>query len=153
MGCTANYIEDFTRYELPFEDTFQTLIFDVPKKKKDVGLRSFKVRNLSVEGINYYILSLLLFNSSDYIEYISVYLPQNYLTVLVSNSYIGDLDQRFFDLLMQRAIDEKSMYTFDYSLPTYIKESIVYKQYDRTRFTNFLYLSQQAMLYLKRSEV
>lgn len=54
---------------------------------------------------------------------------------------------------MQRAIDEKSMYTFDYSLPTYIKESIVYKQYDKTRFTNFLYLSQQAMLYLKRSEV
>lgn len=153
MGCTANYIEDFTRYELPFEDTFQTLIFDVPKKEKEGGLRSFKVRGLSVEGINYYLLSLLLFNSSDYIEYISVYLPQNYLTVLVSNSYIGDLDQRFFDLLMQRAIDEKSMYTFDYSLPTYIKESIVYKQYDRTRFTNFLYLSQQAMLYLKRSEV
>lgn len=153
MGCTANYIEDFTRYELPFEDTFQTLIFDVPKKEKEGGLRSFKVRGLSVEGINYYLLSLLLFNSSDYIEYISVYLPQNYLTVLVSNSYIGDLDQRFFDLLMQRAIDEKSMYTFDYRLPTYIKESIVYKQYDRTRFTNFLYLSQQAMLYLKRSEV
>lgn len=153
MGCTANYIEDFTRYELPFEDTFQTLIFDVPKKEKEGGLRSFKVRGLSVEGINYYLLSLLLFNSSDYIEYISVYLPQNYLTVLVSDSYIGDLDQRFFDLLMQRAIDEKSMYTFDYSLPTYIKESIVYKQYDKTRFTNFLYLSQQAMLYLKRSEV
>lgn len=153
MGCTANYIEDFTRYELPFEDTFQTLIFDVPKKEKGGGLRSFKVRGLSVEGINYYILSLLLFNSSDYIEYISVYLPQNYLTVLVRDSYIGDLDQRFFDLLMQRAIDEKSMYTFDYSLPTYIKESIVYKQYDKTRFTNFLYLSQQAMLYLKRSEV
>lgn len=151
MGCTANYIEDFTRYELPFEDTFQTLIFDVPKKEKEGGLRSFKVRGLSVEGINYYLLSLLLFNSSDYIEYISVYLPQNYLTVLVRDSYIGDLDQRFFDLLMQRAIDEKSMYTFDYSLPTYIKESIVYKQYDKTRFTNFLYLSQQAMLYLKRS--
>lgn len=37
MGCTANYIEDFTRYELPFEDTFQTLIFDVPKKKKKAG--------------------------------------------------------------------------------------------------------------------
>lgn len=95
MGCTANYIEDFTRYELPFEDTFQTLIFDVPKKEKGGGLRSFKVRGLSVEGINYYILSLLLFNSSDYIEYISVYLPQNYLTVLVRDSYIGDLDQRF----------------------------------------------------------
>ena len=152
MGCTAKYIEDFTRYELPFEDKFQTLIFDVPNEKKKGRLRSFKVRGLSVEGINYYTLSLLLFNSSDYIEYISVYLPQNYLTVLVSDSYIGELDQRFFDLLTQRVIEEKSIYTFDYSLKTYIKECIVYKQYDKIRFTNFLYLSQQAMLSLKRGD-
>lgn len=146
MGHTSNHIEGFTRYELPFEDTLQTLMFDVPKEKEKGALRSFKIRNLSVIDIDYYILSLLVFNSSDYIECISVHLPQNYLTVLVSDSYIGDLDQRFFDLLTQRVIEEKSIYTFDYSLVTYVKESLVYKKYDKRRFINLLYLGRQAIM-------
>ena len=114
-----------------------------------VGLRGFTV-NCHNSGLSIHDVSVLLFNCSEYIELITVYESRGLLTVLVRDSYKGKLDQEFFDSLRERLIEELSEYNKVDSLQDYIIDSIAFITYDRIRFTNFLWLSQQAMLALKR---
>lgn len=59
--------------------------------------------------------------------------------------------QGYYDRLL-RAIEEVRYVTFE-TLQNYITDSISNIEYDRTRFTNFLWLGNQAMLSLKRRGV
>lgn len=116
------------------------------------GLRSFKVYAINV-GLSYYIISVLLFNCSDHIEFITVYPSQGYLKVIVRDS-LDELNQEFFDKLSERFLEEEYNYNrYDYYLPDYIIDSVNNIEYDRIRFTNFLWLGNQAMLSLKRRGV
>lgn len=116
-----------------------------------VGLRSFKVNPINV-GLSFYDISVLLFNCSNHIEFITVYPSQGYIKVIVRDS-LDELNQVFFDKLTERFLEEESDYKrFDCVLSDYIIDSVNNIEYDLTGFTNFLWLSQQALLAKKRGE-
>lgn len=117
-----------------------------------VGLRGFIVQCYN-SGLNLYDVAVLLFNCSDYIELITVYESNGILKVLVRDSYQGDLDKEFFNNITGRFIEEEVRYVTFETLQNYITDSISNIEYDRTRFTNFLWLGNQAMLSLKRRGV
>lgn len=116
-----------------------------------MGLRIFKVKPIKV-GLSFYVISVLLFNCSKHLEFITVYPSQGYLKVIVKDS-LDELNQVFFDKLAERFLEEELDYKrFDCILSDYIIDSINNIEYDLTRFTNFLWLSHQALLVSKRGE-
>lgn len=117
-----------------------------------VGLRGFVVQCYN-SGLNLHDVAVLLFNCSEYIELITIYESNGILKVLVRDSYQGDLDKEFFNNITGRFIEEEVRYVTFETLQNYITDSISNIEYDRTRFTNFLWLGNQAMLSLKRREV
>ena len=138
-----------------FESTLgaeRSLIFKViDLGEYQVGLRTFKVIPINV-GLSFYVISVLLFNCSDHLEFITVYPSQGYLKVIVKDS-IKELNQEFFDKLTERFLEEEYDYKrYDCFLSDYIISSVNEIEYDLTRFTNFLWLSQQALLASKRGE-
>ena len=138
-----------------FESTLgaeRSLIFKVTDLGEyQAGLISFKVKPINV-GLSYYAISVLLFNCSEHIEFITVYPSQGYLKVIVKDS-LEELNQKFFDKLTERFLEEEYDYNrYDSYLPDYIINSVNNIEYDLTRFTNFLWLSQQALLASKRGE-
>ena len=124
----------------------RSLIFKFIDLGEDrVGLRSFKVKPINV-GLSFYVISALLFNCSNHIEFITVYPSQGYLKVIVKDS-LDELNQVFFDKLAERFLEEELDYKrFDCILSDYIIDSINNIEYDLTRFTDFLWLSHQALL-------
>lgn len=117
-----------------------------------VGLRGFIVQCHN-SGLNLHDVAVMLFNCSDYIELITVYESNGLLKVLVRDSYQGDLDKEFFDKITDRFLEEEYDYNrYDCYLPDYIIDSVNNIEYDLTRFTNFLWLSHQALLASKRGE-
>lgn len=131
----------------------RSLIFKfIDLGENQVGLRIFKVKPINV-GLSFYVISVLLFNCSNHIEFITVYPSQGYLKVVVKDS-LDELNQVLFDKLTERFLEEELDYKrFDCILSDYIIDSINNIEYDLTRFTNFLWLSHQALLEIKRSEV
>lgn len=104
----------------------------------------------TLEEQNFNDVAVLLFNCSDYIELVTVYESNGILKVLVRDSYQGDLDKEFFDKITDRFVEEEVRYVTFETLQNYIIDSISNIEYDKTRFTNFLWLGNQAMLSLKR---
>lgn len=129
----------------------RSLIFNIDLSENKVGLRSFKVKPINV-GLSVYVISVLLFNCSNHIEFITVYPSQGYLKVIVKDS-LSELNQVFFDKITERFLEEETDYKrFDCVLPDYIIDSVNNIDYDLTGFTNFLWLSHQALLASKRGE-
>ena len=124
----------------------RSLIFKfIDLGENQVGLRIFKVKPINV-GLSFYVISVLLFNCSKHLEFITVYPSQGYLKVIVKDS-LDELNQVFFDKLAERFLEEELDYKrFDCILSDYIIGSINNIEYDLTRFTNFLWLSHQALL-------
>lgn len=114
-------------------------------------VKDFNVTFRGLTTTDYYEMSILLFNSCDFIEYISVYEAQGFLRVLTRGV---ELDKAFFEYLKDKIKAEEEVYYNKYnsSLKAYIRYSLRFKDYNDTRFTNFLYLGQQAMLKKKRSK-
>lgn len=149
MTENVNVAKHYFKGKLSESRWFKFTLLDLGEYQ--AGLRSFKV-NLRNVGLSYYVVSVLLFNCSDYIEFITVYPSQGYLKVIVKDS-LKELNQEFFDKLTERFLEEEYDYKrYDCWLPDYIISSVNEIEYDVTRFTNFLWLSQQALLASKRGE-
>lgn len=149
MAENVNVVKKYFKSKLSESRGFRFTVLDLGEYQ--AGLRSFKVSLRNV-GLSYYVVSVLLFNCSNHIEFITVYPSQGYLKVIVKDS-LKELNQEFFDKLTERFLEEEYDYNrYDSYLPCYIINSVNNIEYDITRFTNFLWLSQQALLASKRGE-
>lgn len=149
MANNFSIIKNYFYSRLDEDRSFNFTYYDLGENQ--TGLRSFKVHPKNI-GLSYYVISVLLFNCSDHIEFITVYPSQGYLKIIVKDS-LKELNQEFFDKLTERFLEEEYDYNrYDSYLPDYIIDSVNNIEYDLTRFTNFLWLSQQALLASKRGE-
>lgn len=114
-------------------------------------VKDFDVTFRGLTTTDYYEMSILLFNSCDFIEYISVYEAQGFLRVLTRGV---ELNKDFFEYLKDKIKAEEEIYYNKHKrdLKEYIRYSLRFKDYSDTRFTNFMYLGQQAMLKKKRGK-
>ena len=149
MANNFSIIKNYFYSRLDEDRSFNFTYYDLGENQ--TGLRSFKVHPKNI-GLSYYVISVLLFNCSDHLEFITVYPNQGYLKVIVKDS-LDELNQEFFDKLTERFLEEEYDYKrYDCWLPDYIISSVNEIEYDLTRFTKFLWLSQQALLASKRGE-
>lgn len=121
------------------------------KENNSCEVKDFDVTFRGLTTIDYYEMSIILFNSCDFIEYISVYEAQGFLRVLTRGV---ELDKDFFEYLKDKIKAEEEVYynKHNSNLKEYIRYSLRFKDYNDSRFTNFLYLGQQAMLKKKRGK-